>query len=189
MMKERIRQALSQRKKKVIKTEGLAPAAVLMPIYKKAEEYYIILTKRTEGVSYHKGQISFPGGGHQAGDKTLKDTALRESWEEIELNPKDVEILGELDDTETVTNFIISPFVAAIPYPYEFNPNPREVEEIIQIPVAALLNESNFREEQKYREGKLVREYSYEYRDWVIWGATARILKQFLEVVFGHRVV
>lgn len=186
MMKERIRQALSQREKKVIKNKGLALAAILMPMYEKAEGYYIILTKRTEGVSYHKGQISFPGGGHQAGDKTFRATALRESWEEIGLNPNDVEILGELDDTETITNFVISPFVAAIPYPYEFNPNPQEVEEIIEVPIAALLDKSNFKEEQKYRDGKLVYEYSFEYSGWVIWGATARILKQLLEVVFGY---
>ena len=82
-----------------------------------------------------------------------------------------------------ISYFAISPFVAAIPYPYEFRSNPREVEEIVEVPIAALLDKGNFKEEQKYRDGKLVHEYSYEYRGWVIWGATARILKQFLEVV------
>ncbi|HJX69934.1 MAG TPA: dephospho-CoA kinase [Dehalococcoidia bacterium] len=185
MVKERIRQVLSQREKGETKNKGLAPAAVLVPIYEKAGEFYLIVTKRTEEVNYHKGQISFPGGGRQAQDKTLRDTALRESWEEIGLSPKDVEILGELDDIATVTNFVISPFVAAIPYPYEFRASPSEVEEIIEVPIAALLDKNNFKEELKFREGKFISEYSYEYQNWVIWGATARILKQFLEVVFG----
>lgn len=187
-MKERIKQALSQRKKKHIEDNGSVPTAVLIPIYEKTGKYYLIVTKRTEEVNYHKGQISFPGGGRQARDKTLRDTALRESWEEIGLDPRDVEVLGELDDVLTATtNFIISPFVAAIPYPYAFRASPREVEEIIEVPLAVLLDKNNFKEELKFREGELVPEYSYEYGGRVIWGATARILKQFLEVVFGHK--
>ena len=91
---------------------SLTPSAVLVPIYHKQGEYYILFTKRTEDVKNHKGQISFPGGVHQEEDRTLVDTALRESAEEIGLMPNDVEVLGELDDTTTVTSsFIISPFV------------------------------------------------------------------------------
>ena len=184
-VKERIRQALSQRKKSHIESEGLTPTAVLIPIYEKTGEYYLIVTKRTEEVNYHKGQISFPGGGRQVEDKTLIDTALRESWEEIGLDPKDVEILGELDDMVTTTNFIISPFVAVIPYPYAFRASTREVEVIIEVPLAVLLDKNNFKEELKLRQGELVPEYTYMYGEWEIWGATARILKQFLEVIFG----
>ena len=185
-MKERIRQALSQREKRTLKAEGSIPAAVLIPIYEISGEYYLILTRRTEEVNYHKGQISFPGGVRQPEDKTLRSTALRESWEEIGLDPKDVEILGELDDIVTATtNYLVSPFVAAIPYPYRFRVNPREVEEIIEVPIAALLDPGNFREELELRQGKLVPQYFYHYKHWVIWGATARILKQFLEVISG----
>jgi len=185
MMKESIRQALSQREKRVNRAEGLTPAAVLIPIYERAGECYLIVTKRTEKVNYHKGQISFPGGVHQAGDKTLRETALRESWEEIGLNPRDVEILGELDDIVTVTsNYAVSPFVAAIPYPYEFRASPEEVEEIIEVPLAALLDNCNFREELQFLQGKLTPQYFYQYSGWVIFGATARMLKQFLEIVF-----
>ena len=119
-------------------------------------------------------------------DESLRDTALRESWEEIGLDPKDVEILGELDDTATyTTRFIISPFVGAIPYPYEFQTNPEEVEELISVPLEVLLDKSNFREEIESIDGTLVPQYYYHYGERVIWGATARILKQFLEVVFG----
>ena len=186
-MKEKIRQVLSQREKKTIVDKGLIPAAILVPIYEKAGEYYLVFTKRTEEVDYHKGQISFPGGVYQEGDGTLKDTALRESWEEIGLDPQDVEVLGELDDEPTyTTDFVISPFVAAIPYPYQFRVSPREVEEIIEVPVAALLDKSNLREELELRQGELVPAYFYEYNGKVIWGATARISKRFLELVFGR---
>ena len=186
VVKEKIRQVLSRREKKTIKNEGLTSAAVLIPIYEKGGEYYLVVTRRTEEVNDHKGQISFPGGGWQKGDETLRDTALRESCEEIGLNPKDVEILGELDDiVTTTTNYIISPFVAAVPYPHEFRASPREVEEIIEVPISALLAENNYRERLEFRQGKPVFDYSYEYEGRVIWGATARILKRFLELVFG----
>jgi 8-oxo-dGTP pyrophosphatase MutT (NUDIX family) len=184
--KEDVRYALSQRQKRAIEAEGFTPAAVLIPLYEKAGEHYLVVTKRTETVNDHRGQISFPGGVHQAGDESLMDTALRESWEEIGLNPKDVEILGELDSMCTfTTNYAVSPFVAAIPYPYEFKASPEEVEEIIEVPLAALLDRSNFWEELQPLQGELVPQYFYKYGDRVIWGATARILKQFLETVFG----
>lgn len=184
--KEDVRHALSQRQKRAIGAEGFTPAAVLIPLYEKAGEHYLVVTKRTETVNDHRGQISFPGGVHQAGDESLMDTALRESWEEIGLNPKDVEILGELDSMCTfTTNYVVSPFVAAIPYPYEFRANPEEVEEIIEVPLATLLDRGNFREELQPVQGELIPQYFYQYGDRVIWGATARILKQFLETVFG----
>ncbi len=186
LTKEDIRQALSGREKRTSNDRNLIPAAVLVPLYEKSGEYHLIFTKRTENLEYHKGQISFPGGVRQGDKEPLRATALRESCEEIGLNSKDVEILGELDDEITATtNFAISPFVAAIPYPYKFKANPAEVEEIIEIPVTALLDKSHLREELKVRHGKLVPEYSYEYSRWIIWGATARILRQFLEVVFS----
>lgn len=183
-MKDRIRQALDSRRKQITIGDGLIAAAVLMPIYDKGEDYYLIVTKRTEEVYHHKGQISFPGGKRQIEDNSLKDTALRESYEEIGLNPGDVDILGELDDILTNTGFIVSPFVGAIPYPYDFIPSEREVEEIIEVPLAALLDSQNVREQLSFRQGEPVTDYSYEYGNWLIWGATARILNQFLNIVF-----
>jgi dephospho-CoA kinase len=182
--KEKIRRALSQREKKSCEAEGLTCAAVLIPMYQKAGEWHLVLTKRTEAMEYHKGQISFPGGAQHEKDASLKDTALRESWEEIGLDPADVEILGELDDTAThVTRFLISPFVGAIPYPYNFKANPEEVDEVISVPLDVLLDKRNFREETQSIGGQSVPQYFYRYGDRVIWGATARILKQFLEII------
>ena len=138
-------------------------------------------------MNHHKGQISFPGGGRHPEDSTLMDTAIRESWEEIGLNPQDAEVLGELDDIATYTsNFVISPFVAAIPYPYEFRASPYEVEEIIEVPLSVLLDTRNFSQEVVSLGDQLILQYFYRHGDRVIYGATARILKQFLEVVFTN---
>ena len=183
-MKDKIKQILSQREKVTIQDEGLTRAAVLIPIYENAGEHYLVFTKRTEKVNDHKGQISFPGGACQEGENP-ETAVLRESQEEIGLDPKSVEILGELDDTVTITNYAVSPFVAAIPYPYEFTKSPEEVEEILEIPIRALLDKDNIREELELRQGKLVPVRSYEYNRQVIWGATARILRQFLGLLFG----
>jgi len=186
LTKEGIRTALSRRKKIACPPEGRTPAAVLIPLFDSGGRCHILFTKRTETVDHHKGQISFPGGGRQWEDSGLHDTALREAWEEIGLDPEQVEILGELDDAATYTSgFVISPFVACIPYPYKFVVNPDEVEELISVPLEVLLDKANFREEPVSIDGIPVQQYYYQYGDKVIWGATARILKQFLDVVFG----
>lgn len=187
-MKERIRRILSQREKQNIMTADapLVPAAVILPLYQKEGEYHILLTKRTEKVEHHKGQISFPGGARHEEDRSLEDTALRETFEEIGVQPEDVEILGQLDNMGTVSsNFLITPFVALIPYPYEFAANRDEIDELVEIPIAALLDEKNYREEFQIYEGRPYWSNVYEYRGKVIWGATARILKQFLDLVFA----
>lgn len=179
-----IKRALSNREKHSDQPAGYVPAAVLLPIYEKGHDFHVVFIKRTETVNYHKGQISFPGGRRQLEDGSMLDTALRESWEEIGLDPKDAKILGELDDFATyTTNFVISPYVAAIPYPYEFRPNPEEVEQIIEVPLSVLLNSANHTEEEVCLGGRRIAQHFYRYGDRIIYGATARILKQFLEIV------
>jgi 8-oxo-dGTP pyrophosphatase MutT (NUDIX family) len=181
IMKEKLRQCLALRPKQQISDTTRVPAAVVLPLFYKNGECWILFIKRTETVKYHKGQISFPGGRRETKDLTLRDTALRELYEEIGVPPDNVELLGELDDSVTVTsNYIISTFVGLIPYPYEFKPDPREVAYIIEIPISALLNESCLIEENSVTEAKNI-VYYFDYQDKVIWGATARILKQFLE--------
>ena len=182
-MKQRLRQALSQRQKQHIVDTRLAPSAVLVPIYYKQGQYYILFTKRTQTVKEHKGQISFPGGAYQEGDETLVNTALRECAEEIGLMAHQVEVLGELDDTVTLTSaYIISPFVALIPWPYQFKVNEEETEEIIEVPISALLDKGCLRQETEIIDRQTVSLYFYHYQQSVIWGATARILNQFLDI-------
>ena len=183
-MEQRLREALSQRQKRCIINDNLVTSAVLVPIYYKQGQYYILFTKRTERVKEHKGQISFPGGARGEGDRTLIDTALRECAEEIGLVPSEVKVFGELDDTLTETsNYIISPFVALIPYPYQFKVDGWEVEEIIEAPISVLLDK-DLRQQTRVIDidGQAVTSYFYHYQGKVIWGATANILHQFLGI-------
>lgn len=184
-LKQKLRQALSQRHKQRIVDAGRVPSAVLVPVYYKQGQYYILFTKRTELVKVHKGDISFPGGAYQEEDETLANTALRECSEEIGLTAGDVEIVGELDDTITTSNYIISPFVAFIPSPYQFTLNTEETEEIIEIPIPALLDKGGWRQKAEITGGKTITSPLYRYQGRIIHGATARILNQFLDI-FTH---
>ncbi len=182
-MKEKIRQVLASRQKVSFNGKGLIRAAVLVPMFSKDGEYHLLFTKRSERVPSHKGQVSFPGGASSEVDLSLLDTALRESWEEIGLKASDAEILGELDDTPTTTSgFSISPFVAYIPYPYNFILNHDEIDEIFDVPISALLHKTDWRQESYEFCDKVIVTYFFEYKGRVIWGATARIVQQFLGV-------
>lgn len=184
---DHIRKALAQREKQVITFHDhpLSPAAVLLPLFNKGGECYILLTKRTETLLYHKGQICFPGGACHESDEGLVQTALRETYEEIGVEPRDVDVLGELDSMGTITsNFLITPYVGIIPYPYEFKVSDDEIESIIEVPVMELLDEKNCREEAYDLEGEILIGNVYDYQGNVIWGATARMLKQFLEIAY-----
>lgn len=183
-LKERIREVLSQYERQVILDRRLMPAAVLVPLFYKEEQYYTLFTRRTEQVEHHKGQISFPGGACDAEDKDYLATALRETFEEIGVRPEEVEVVGALDDIVTLSGFRVSPFVGFIPYPYPFHINPLETAEILEVPLAALLDRRRFREERVFLEGKIVPQYFWEYNGNTIWGATAQIEKRFLDLVF-----
>jgi len=182
-IKRKLKQALSQRHKQHIVDASRVLSAVLVPIYYKQGQYYILFTKRTELVKEHKGDISFPGGAYQEGDETLANTALRECSEEIGLTAGDVEILGELDDTITTSsNYIISPFVAFIPSPYQFSLNVEEAEETIEIPISTLSDKGCLRQQTETIGGKIVTSPLYYYQGRIIHGATARILNQVLDI-------
>jgi len=182
-MKEKLSRVLALRRKVSLSGRGLTEAAVLIPIFCKDGEYHILFIKRSDQVQHHKGQISFPGGARSETDASLLETALRESWEEIGLEVKDVEVLGELDDTPTTTSsFNVSSFVAFVPYPYQFTLSPYEIDEIFSVPVSSLLYEAKRGEERYTFDGEIYVGYSYEYEGRVIWGATAQIVRQLLEV-------
>ena len=188
-MRQKIKHALSQREKRRIIDLDAISAAVLIPIFTKNGEDHILFTKRTNMVEHHKGQISFPGGKRDIEDETLLQTALRESHEEVGIRPEDIEILGDLDDEKThVSNYVISPYVGVIPYPYQFVTSLDEVEYLLEIPISALLDKANFHEEIQSSGEKRYRAYFYKYKDDVIWGATSRILKRFFDLVCaaGH---
>ena len=180
---EQIRIILGSRERKVIEHPPFAHAAVLVPLFKKEEVCHLLFTKRTDQVKYHKGEISFPGGVFDEGDVELKKTALREAFEEIGLKESDVQIIGVLDDIVTITEFIVTPFVGLFSYPYPFELSPIEIKELIEVPLLSLIDKESFTEnvigEGDHR--RLV--YAYQYGNHIIWGATARILKQFLDLI------
>jgi 8-oxo-dGTP pyrophosphatase MutT (NUDIX family) len=186
-MKTRLVKVLAEHSKQSIIDSSRISSAVLIPLYQDHTGWHIIFIKRTETVKTHKGQISFPGGGRDKVDKTLRDTAIREACEEIGLRPADIEILGELDDEITTTsNYIVTPFAGLIPWPYKFTPERAEVAEIISVPVAALLDKKNLKAAIETLDGGIIVDsYNYHYQGRLIWGATARILHKFLDILSG----
>jgi 8-oxo-dGTP pyrophosphatase MutT (NUDIX family) len=180
---ERTRERLNARERRVVPKGPLIQAAVLVPIVDHGEPW-LVFAKRTERVGHHKGQISFPGGVVDATDATMVDAALRECEEEISLPRDAVQVLGTLDDSETVaTQFVITPFVGVVLRPVLWQPDGDEIEKVIEVPVAALVDEGNFRVEHWERDGVVRPVYFFEYQGETIWGATARILKHYLDLI------
>ena len=186
---DQIRNILSLRQRKVIEHPPFSHAAVLVPLFKKGEDCHLLFTKRSEEVKYHKGEISFPGGVVDEDDSELISTALREAFEEIGLKESDVQIIGLLDDIVTITKFIVTPIVGLFPYPYPFKVSVAEIAELIEVPLSFLLDENCFSEREIPRGGREEVIYNYQYGDHNIWGATARILKQFLDLISSQRSV
>ncbi len=176
------RNALSHREAVTTEDHSLVPAAVLLAIHEVDGELCLVLQKRSEQVEHHKGEISFPGGAVDPEDESYLGAALRESNEEMGILPEDVEVLGRLDDTPTTSAFMISTFVGSIPSPYRFRPSKLEVAEVLTVPISHLRNQEFVREEVRLDGGDLVSMPCYSYEGNVIFGATARILGQFLEL-------
>jgi len=180
-MEAQLKSRLEEKARSVIQDSNLKNAAVLLPLLNGDGEYRILFIKRSQRVEDHKGEISFPGGICEKDDGSFEETALREAFEEIGISPADVNVLGLLDDIRTVsTRYRVTPVVGAIPYPYPFALCADEVEEIITISLSHLLDAGNGGEESVLRDGRSYPGYVYHYRNHRIWGATARILKNFL---------
>ena len=188
---EQIKEILRAREPAVIEdgASQYRQAAVLIPLFRDQDEYKVLFTKRTDRVDEHKGQISFPGGSVDEGDASYKETALREAFEEIGLLREDVRILGRTDDHFTVaSNFIIHPFVGFIPYPYAFEINSHEVKRLIEVPFSSFVeNPASTRRDVYEFEGVLYEGPVYDYQGDIIWGASARIMENFLEIL-GEKI-
>jgi 8-oxo-dGTP pyrophosphatase MutT (NUDIX family) len=159
---------------------GCQPAAVLIPVFWRQDTPHLVFTQRTDTVKHHRSQISFPGGVADPGDADLLATALREAQEEIGLDPGQVEVLGMLQPTATITGFWINPFVGLIPYPYDFRPNPEEVAHLLIYPLPAFLPPARWRTGPYTYQGKTVSVCCWHQGDICIWGATARLLLDLL---------
>ncbi len=184
-LKERIKSALAGHQR-VPMTPGPVPAAVLLPLYLKEGACHILFTKRTEQLHHHRGEISFPGGARHPEDRDMLATALRESREEVGIDPSDVEILGALDDFFSIHDYLVTPYVGFLPADYRFRINPAEIERLIEVPLDHLLRPEIFRVEDWSWKGRSQPVCFYTYRDDEIWGLTAAIVKQLLDIVFAR---
>ena len=181
---ERLRHVLEQRVRRAIDTAPpLARAGVLIPLVKRGNTIELLFTRRTETVLTHKGQISFPGGQQEDSDVGTVETALRESYEEIGLDPSRVTVLGELDDVFTaVSSFVITPVVGLVEGGIDnLRPAPDEVKSLLVVPVSLLLDSSVHTTETRSAGEQQYRIHYYTVGDDIIWGATGRIVYQFLK--------
>jgi 8-oxo-dGTP pyrophosphatase MutT (NUDIX family) len=161
-------------------------AAVLIPMAGIDGEWHLVFTRRTEEVEHHKGQVSFPGGRCDPQETSIEATALREAHEEIGLHPRDVRLLGRLNDMETITGYRVTPVVGAIPHPYEFSLSPGEVNRLFTVPLVWLADGKNYSEREVTPEGspRAFPVVIYEpYDGEIIWGATARMVVTLVQVL------
>jgi 8-oxo-dGTP pyrophosphatase MutT (NUDIX family) len=168
-----------------ISDEPPRQAAVLVPLYARGDRPYLLFTQRSATLTAHRGEISFPGGSQDPGDLTLAATALREAREELGIAPESVQILGALGPVFTVvSNYLITPIVGWLgAQPITAVPNPAEVAEVIEASLADLADPAIFHAEQWMRNGRSHPVYFYDLGPYRIWGATARILHEFLELL------
>jgi 8-oxo-dGTP pyrophosphatase MutT (NUDIX family) len=169
------------------KVDGSRPAAVLLPLFEADGDTSVVLIKRPETMSSHRGEIAFPGGKFEAGvDSDLRATALREAHEEIGLVPADVEVVSRLDGIGTVaTRFTIAPFVGFLQNRPELRPSPTEVVRVLEVPLSELLDPDVYREERWDTHTFDFDVHFFDLEDETIWGATARILTSFLAHLVG----
>ncbi len=155
-------------------------ASVLVPLFVNAGELWTVLTKRTDDLPTHRGQIAFPGGGREIGEDAWA-TALRETHEEVGLEPTRVFRLGELDETGSPVGFRVIPCVGAVPYPFETQPNAAEIAEVFAVPLTAFANPDLVEEREVKIDGKQRNLLIYHVGRHQVWGLTARILENLLD--------
>lgn len=174
----------------------LKPAAVLLLFHYKNDSLYLIMTQRSKNLKHHNGEMSFPGGKYDGSqDEGLLQTALRETAEEIGLNPEKIEIWGRIDDLPTLTGYIIRPFIGFVEsngISLNFEKNQTEVEEIVEIPFDFLLNLPKFEEipfrshNQEFHTLSVIYHDLENNQNYNIWGASAHILANFFRITFNQ---
>ena len=171
----------------VVLPEGrkLRDAAVLIPVVERAGGAGLILTKRSSALKHHPGQIAFPGGKVDAGDDGAVGAALREAWEEIALEKDQVRVLGTLPSHETVTGFRVTPVLAMVSDEFVARPEPGEVSEVFEAPLAHVLDPVNYLVESRRWRGERRYYFTVPWGPYYIWGATARMLRALADRM-GH---
>ncbi len=165
------------------------PASVLIPFLQVDGDWNILFTRRTDTLVEHSGQVAFPGGRAEPEDHTLEETALREAREEIGLDPGSVRILGRMDSFVTITNYVLTPIVGRIPWPFPITLEKEEVYRVFTIPLSWLANPAN----REYRPRPLPAPfpniqviYFHPYDGEILWGVSAQIMVNLLGILFGR---
>lgn len=166
-----------------VKAGAGAPAAVLVPIVARGGAMTVLLTRRTDGLACHAGQVSFPGGRAEAGDAAPVTTALREAREEVGIAAASVAVAGRLEERPVGTGYRIVPVVGLLADPPPFAADSREVAEIFEVPLPFVLDPANYRRERMVVDGVPRRFHALPYRRYFIWGATAAILVNLRDVL------
>ncbi|MGE5233939.1 MAG: NUDIX hydrolase [Acidobacteriota bacterium] len=180
-----VRDRLSSPAPRRLATREVRHAAVLVPLYVDAGELWTVLTKRTEHLPHHRGQIAFPGGGREIGEDAWA-AALRETEEEIGIAATRIVRLGQLDETDLPSGFRVLPCVGALPFPFETRANPEEIAEVFAIPLSAFANPRLIEDRRVVLDGseRMLRIYHVGSRQ--VWGATARILQNLMFRLTGE---
>jgi 8-oxo-dGTP pyrophosphatase MutT (NUDIX family) len=170
-------------------TESPRPAAVLIPFTKIDNRWHILFTRRNDNLPEHSGQVAFPGGRADPADSNPEETALRETYEEIGLNPRSVRVLGQMKSLLTITNYEVKPVVGSIPWPFQLRLARVEVSRVFTVPFEWLANPSNHEVQQRSLPAphpSIPVIYFKPYDGEVLWGVSAYIMVNLLEILEGR---
>lgn len=182
--KDELKKRLRNREIVEMDKPGFIPSAVMILLMNKDNEAHVFLTKRTESVGTHKGEVSFPGGAIEPEDRDAQAAALRETYEEAGIVPGDIEVLGRFDDFFSIAGFHVSTFIGIIDYPCNYKINKAEIDAFLEAPLSIFYNREFDRTEIYEFQGRDIEVYYYSYTGFIIWGLTARILTEL-----GQRVL
>ena len=184
-MLNKIRQGLAEHKP-LKNLQINKQASVLIPLLESEGELFVLLTQRSEKLRSHAGQVSFPGGKQDTQDENSLETALRETFEEIGLNKKNIEIIGTLDQILSLHNYMVTPFVGLIPENFVSIPNDDEIEAVFKVPLTFFMNGDNHWTEEFKTPIATVLVHHFNFQNFDIWGLTAKLILRLLEIGLGH---
>lgn len=167
--------------------DAYVQAAVLIGLSRRGDDLLALLTLRPESMARHAGQVAFPGGRVDPNDPSALAAALREANEEVGLDPRRVQLIGQGDPYITSTGYLVSPFVGLLPDGFEPAPDPREVAEVFETPMSFLMRPENHERHERTFGGQVRAYYAMPHNGRYIWGATAGMIKALYDRVYGDQ--
>lgn len=181
--RRRLQQVLAGHDAQTLQLNGMREAAVLVALVVRDGVDHLLLTRRTDHLPHHQGEISFPGGGREARDADLLSVALRESQEELGITPADVTIFGQLDDVISIHDYRVTPFFGEIPAPYTYRVDHHEIARVLELPLADFFKPDLYRVEDWTWQGRKHPVRFYDVQGEEVWGMTAEIVFQLLRLL------